>query len=134
MFPPEVYQEILLNLPLHDLLRAAQACWLFNGIARWCLGNERYYGRWLLSLRESNGCEQLIPMDILETKAQLFLKGLYVFQSDFNSILWYQYTSTDCQLLHLNSTTITFALRFLDLNDKLDCQYMKGAFRPILLR
>lgn len=127
MFPPEVYQEILLNLPLHDLLRAAQVCWLFNGIARWCLENERYYGRWLLSLRESNGCEQLIPIDIHETKAQLFLKGLYVFQSNFNSIPWYN-KSRDCQLLHLNSAAISFALRFLDLNDKLDCQYMNGIF------
>jgi hypothetical protein len=111
MLPPEIYQEVLLNLPLSDLLRVAQVSRLFYQLSQWCLANPKYYGNWTLSLEEKNGEARLIPLDVEETTAHI--GKLYVFQAKIRTITWC-YEVLNRELLHISLASVPFSLRFLD--------------------
>src|SRR5579862_588070 len=116
MLPTEIYQQILLNTPLSDLLRVAQASHWLHQLSQWCLESPEYYSRWSLTLIDNNGQATLVPLNVGETRADLASSRLYVFETKMKPISWctehvYQ------PLLHLRLTSLPFNLHFIDYAD-----------------
>src|ERR1700721_4324585 len=118
-FPTEVYEQILLSLPLRDLLSAACVSSLFYKITRWCLAKDEYISRWTLSFRENNGNTRVIPLDLEQTKASLNSTGMYVFMAEISAITWC-HEILYFESAHADVRAIPFVLRFLDFDDPPD--------------
>lgn len=120
IFPPEVFEQILFELPLPDLMHAAQVSRLFNRITQWHLVNDLYIKRWMLSFQENFGETRYIPLDLEETRKQLSEgNGFYVFDAKIQPISWVN-EILHIDVVHLNLRVLTFGLRFLDHGDLKD--------------
>jgi len=113
--PLELYELILLNLSVPELLRVSQVSRAFYQITRWCLVNERYYRHWRVAFNEDGCSRRIIPLDVEETRKQIREgTGFYIFTSNIRPLpLVYE----PVERIDLNHRTMNFGMRFLDFRE-----------------